>query len=94
MSITLCIGVSEMLLWLSWNKIVSMAVMEQDRFWFRGMEVFGVVVECSAGDVWGGRAEGFFGCLALDGGGVVPGRVPDVPGRVGGRARTAAGKQG
>ena len=48
-----------------------------------------VVVECSAGDVWGGRAEGFFGCLALDGGGVVPGRVLDVPGRVGGRARTA-----
>ena len=52
--------------------------------------MFGVVVECSAGDVWGGCAEGFFGCLVLDGGGVVPGRVPDVPGRVGGRARTAA----
>ena len=51
-----------------------------------------VVVECSAGDVWGGRAEGFFGGLVLDGGGVVPGRVPDVLGRVGGRARTAAGR--
>ena len=51
-----------------------------------------VVVECSAGDVWGGCAEGFFGGLVLDGGGVVPGRVPDVPGRVGGRARTAAGR--
>ena len=69
-----------------------MAVMEQNRFYgchgagsflvSRGGKVFGVVVECSAGDVWGGRAEGFFGGLALDGGGVVPGRVPDVPGRV------------
>ena len=52
--------------------------------------MFGVVVECSAGDVWGGCAEGFFGCLVLDGRGVVLGRVPDVTGRVGGRARTAA----
>ena len=76
--------------------------MEQDRFCgchgagsflvSRGGKVLGVVVECSAGDVWGGCAEGFFGCLVLDGGGVVPDRVPDVPGRVGGRARTAAGR--
>ena len=79
-----------------------MAVMEQNRFYgcheagsflvSRGGKVLGVVVECSAGDVWGGCAEGFFGGLVLDGGGVVPGRVPDVPGRVGGRARTAAGR--
>ena len=41
-----------------------------------------VVVECSAGDVWGGRAEGFFGGLVLDGRDVVLGRVPDVLGRV------------
>ena len=69
--------------WLSWSRIVS---------GFAGWKVFGVVVECSAGDVWGGCAEGFFGCLVLDGGGVVLGRVPDVLGRVGGRARTAAGR--
>ena len=44
--------------------------------------MFEVVVECSAGDVWGGCFEGFFGCLVLDGGGVVLGRVPDVLGGV------------
>ena len=59
-----------------------MAVMKQDRFGFAEWEVFEVVVECSAGDVWGGCAEGFFGCLVLDGGGVVLGRVPDVLGGV------------
>ena len=48
----------------------------------RGGKVLEVVVECSAGDVWGGRAEGFFGCLVLDGRDVVPGRVPDVLDRV------------
>ena len=58
-----------------------MTVMKQNRFWFRG-EGVGAVVECSTGDVWGGCAEGFFGGLALDGGGVVLGRVPDVLGRV------------
>ena len=67
-----------------------MAVMKQDRFGFAGWEVFEVVVDGVSGDVWGGRAEGFFGCLVLDGRGVVLGRVPDVTGRVGGRARTAA----
>ena len=41
-----------------------------------------VVVDGAVGDVWGGCAEGFFGGLVLDGGGVVPGRVPDVPDRV------------
>ena len=41
-----------------------------------------VVVECSAGDVWGGCAEGFFGGLVLDGRDVVLGRVPDVLDRV------------
>ena len=40
------------------------------------------MVECSAGDVWGGCSEGFFGGLVLDGGGVVLGRVPDVLGGV------------
>ena len=41
-----------------------------------------VVVECSAGDVWGGCAEGFFGGLVLDGRDVVLGRGPDVLDRV------------
>ena len=59
-----------------------MAVMKQNRFWFRGVGVFGVVVDGASGDVWGGCDDGFFGGLVLDGGGVVPGRVPDVPGRV------------
>ena len=52
--------------------------------------MFEVVVDGVSGDVWGGCAEGFFGGLVLDGGGVVLGRVPDVTGRVGGRARMAA----
>ena len=50
--------------------------------------MFGVVVEGAAGDVWGGRVEGFFGGFVLDGGGVVLGRVPDVlDGVVVGRVR-------
>ena len=60
----------------------TLAVMKQDRFWFRGVGVFEVVVEGAAGDVWGGRAEGFSGGLVLDGGGVALGRVPDVLDRV------------
>ena len=40
------------------------------------------MVDGASGDVWGGCDDGFFGGLVLDGGGVVPGRVPDVPGRV------------
>ena len=60
-----------------------MAVMQTKSFLVsRGGKVLEVVVECSAGDVWGGRAEGFFGCLVLDGRDVVPGRVPDVLDRV------------
>ena len=60
----------------------TLAVMKQDRFWFRGVGVFEVVVEGAAGDVWGGRAEGFSGGLVLDGGDVALGRVPDVLDRV------------
>ncbi|WP_455130246.1 hypothetical protein [Propionibacterium acidifaciens] len=40
--------------------------------------VFGVVVDGAASDVCGGRADGLFGCLVLDGGGVALGGVPDV----------------
>ena len=47
-----------------------------------GWEVFGVVVDGAAGDVWGGCDDGFFGGLVLGGGGVVLGGVPDVLGRV------------
>ncbi len=59
-----------------------MAVMKQNRFWFRG--VGGVR---SRGRVFGWRCvrrtrRGFLRGLVLDGGGVVLGRVPDVLGRV------------
>ena len=56
--------------------------MKQDRFWFRGVGVFGVVVEGAAGVVWGGCAEGFFGGLVLNVRDVALGRVPDVLDRV------------
>lgn len=71
-----------------------MAVMEQGRFRFRGVGVFGVVVEGAAGDAWGGRAEGLVGGHAPDVGGVVLGGAPGRARQGCGRARTTAGEQG